>query len=239
MTKPEKSQLLWELEIHLKPEVYQYQHQYNSSFIINVMATIHKIWVISLTKFEDLISAFVSFTLVYHQFVHVLRWTIHEGQWEKVAFWDSSNWAQLPWTRDTSVQTNGDILVFECQQASSGKVDLVPCGCKYICYSTVPNCHWTAGCLAMHHVSWWWRTCAYSPPVTNGRSWSSYTQAYFEHTWGRAQCMCHHIWWHQCHCCYAILHAHLSTAWLNRAVGESWCGRYHMICSPSYLVSVP
>ncbi len=68
MTKPEKSQFLQELETHLKPWLDQYQHQNNSSFIIDVMATIRKIRVIGLTKFEDLIATFVSFTTVYHQF---------------------------------------------------------------------------------------------------------------------------------------------------------------------------
>ena len=68
MTKPDKSQLVKELEMWLKPEDYKYEHQQNSSFIIDVMSTVRKIRTAGLSKFQDLLLAFMAFSNVFHQF---------------------------------------------------------------------------------------------------------------------------------------------------------------------------
>ena len=68
MTSPAKSQLLKELETHLKPEDYAYRHGRNSSFIIDIMANVRKVCVTGLSNFQDLVSVFVSLCEVYHQY---------------------------------------------------------------------------------------------------------------------------------------------------------------------------
>ena len=57
MTKTDKSQLLNELETHLKHDDYTYEHQMESAFVIDVMANIRKIRMIGLCSFQDFISA--------------------------------------------------------------------------------------------------------------------------------------------------------------------------------------
>lgn len=51
MTKPAKSQLLQELETHLKPEDYDYGHQRNSLFVIDIMANVRKVCFTGLSTF--------------------------------------------------------------------------------------------------------------------------------------------------------------------------------------------
>lgn len=68
MTSPQKSQLIKELETHLKPEDYNYKHQENSSFVIDVMATVRKVNLSSHYDFQGFLSAFASSLNVYHRF---------------------------------------------------------------------------------------------------------------------------------------------------------------------------
>ena len=65
MTKPDKSQLLKELETSLKPDDYGYKHQRNSNFIIDVMANVRKVRLTRLATFQELITAFSTFTDIY------------------------------------------------------------------------------------------------------------------------------------------------------------------------------
>ena len=68
MTKPEKSQLLKELESHITQNDYCYQHTIDTSFIIDVMANIRKVRTVGHQNFEQFGSAFLSLMSVYHQF---------------------------------------------------------------------------------------------------------------------------------------------------------------------------
>lgn len=68
MTKPAKSKLLMELETHLKPEELTYSHRKDASFVVDIMATIRKVNVTKLSTFNDLLSNFMSFSAIYHQF---------------------------------------------------------------------------------------------------------------------------------------------------------------------------
>ena len=55
-----KHQLIKELETSLKPEDYSYKHKQNSSFIIDVMATVRKVILSSHYDFQGFVSAFTS-----------------------------------------------------------------------------------------------------------------------------------------------------------------------------------
>ena len=68
MTKPTKSQLVQELEIHLKPEDYSYRHSNNAAFIIDVMASVRRVNISNLYKFDDLLVTFVSSSEAYRWF---------------------------------------------------------------------------------------------------------------------------------------------------------------------------
>ena len=68
ITKPAKSQLVKELEVHLKPEDYSYSHCSNASFIMDVMANIRKVTLTKLSRFSDLLASFVSFSDAYRRF---------------------------------------------------------------------------------------------------------------------------------------------------------------------------
>ena len=68
MTKPTKSQLFQELEVHLKPEDYSYRHSNNAAFIIDVMASVRRVNISNLYKFDDLLVTFVSSSEAYRRF---------------------------------------------------------------------------------------------------------------------------------------------------------------------------
>lgn len=68
MTKPNKSVLVKEMEMHLKPEDYNYNHQRNAAFVIDVMGNIRKVQTTKMSTFDDLISGFLSLTCNYHEF---------------------------------------------------------------------------------------------------------------------------------------------------------------------------
>jgi len=68
MTKSEKSQLIKELEVRLKPLDYSYSHCSNTSFIIDVKATNQKVNLTKLSRFDDLLTSFVSNSEVYRRF---------------------------------------------------------------------------------------------------------------------------------------------------------------------------
>ena len=70
MTKPTKSQLVQELEVHLKPEDYSYRHSNNAAFIIDVMASVRRVNISNLYKFDDLLVTFVSSSEAYRRFGH-------------------------------------------------------------------------------------------------------------------------------------------------------------------------
>ena len=68
MTKPAKSQLAKELERHLKLEDYNYRHQNNAAFIIDVMANIRKVNLTKLSRFQELVASFLSSCDAYRRF---------------------------------------------------------------------------------------------------------------------------------------------------------------------------
>ena len=68
MTKPEKSQLVCELEEALKPEDYSYKHKADSAFLIDVMAAIRRVPLAGLTQFSDLLLKFAETNAVYHHY---------------------------------------------------------------------------------------------------------------------------------------------------------------------------
>ena len=68
MIKPTKSQLVQELEVHLKPEDYSYRHSNNAAFIIDVMASVRRVNISNLYKFDDLLVTFVSSSEAYRRF---------------------------------------------------------------------------------------------------------------------------------------------------------------------------
>lgn len=59
VTNSEQSQLLKELETYLKAVDNEYGYQRNSSFVIDIMATICKVCATCLFNSQDLLSAFV------------------------------------------------------------------------------------------------------------------------------------------------------------------------------------
>ena len=68
MTKPDKSQLIHELEETLKLDEYCYQHKATSAFLIDVMATICRVPLSGLTSFSDLLSKFAEMNDMYHHY---------------------------------------------------------------------------------------------------------------------------------------------------------------------------
>ncbi|KAG1701651.1 hypothetical protein GQR58_004686 [Nymphon striatum] len=68
MTKPEKSQLIRELEDKLVSDDYSYHHKPESAFIIDVMATVRRVPLIGRTHFSDLLLQLTHITDVYHRY---------------------------------------------------------------------------------------------------------------------------------------------------------------------------
>ncbi|KAG1714049.1 hypothetical protein GQR58_001880 [Nymphon striatum] len=68
MTKPEKSQLIHELEDKLVSDDYSYHHKPESAFIIDVMATFRRVPLIGRTHFSDLLLQLTHITDVYHRY---------------------------------------------------------------------------------------------------------------------------------------------------------------------------
>ena len=68
MTSTDKSQLLRELETNLTTGDYNYAHQRNSSFIIDVMSVVRKLRVTGLSTFHDFLHAFGSSLDAYRHF---------------------------------------------------------------------------------------------------------------------------------------------------------------------------
>ncbi|KAG1677702.1 hypothetical protein GQR58_013762 [Nymphon striatum] len=67
-TKPEKSQLIRELEDKLVSDDYSYHHKPESAFIIDVMATVRRVPLIGRTHFSDLLLQLTHITDVYHRY---------------------------------------------------------------------------------------------------------------------------------------------------------------------------
>ena len=68
MTKPEKSQLICELEDKLKSDDYSYRRKPESAFIIDVMAAVRRLPLGGLTNFSNLLSQLTKTTDVYHKY---------------------------------------------------------------------------------------------------------------------------------------------------------------------------
>ncbi|KAG1651194.1 hypothetical protein GQR58_027383 [Nymphon striatum] len=68
ITKPEKSQLICELEDKLVSDDYSYHHKPESAFIIDVMATFRRVPLIGRTHFSDLLLQLTHITDVYHRY---------------------------------------------------------------------------------------------------------------------------------------------------------------------------
>ncbi|KAG1674175.1 FAD-dependent oxidoreductase domain-containing protein 2 [Nymphon striatum] len=68
MTKPEKSQLIRELEDKLVSDDYSYHHKPESAFIIDVIATFRRVPLIGRTHFSDLLLQLTHITDVYHRY---------------------------------------------------------------------------------------------------------------------------------------------------------------------------
>ena len=68
MTKPEKSQLIRELEDKLKSDDYLYRRKPESAFIIDVMAAVRRLPLVGLTNFSNLLSQLTKTTDVYHKY---------------------------------------------------------------------------------------------------------------------------------------------------------------------------
>ena len=68
MTKPDKSQLLKELEKHLSPRDCDYERKVGSVFIFDVMAAIRRMNMSKLSNFGDLLNNFMASDKSYHQF---------------------------------------------------------------------------------------------------------------------------------------------------------------------------
>ncbi|KAG1650372.1 putative uncharacterized transposon-derived protein F52C9.6 [Nymphon striatum] len=68
MTKPEKSQLIRELEDKLVSDDYSYHHKPESAFIIDVMATVRRVPLIGRTHFSDLLLQLTHIIDVYHRY---------------------------------------------------------------------------------------------------------------------------------------------------------------------------
>ena len=68
MTKPEKSQLVRELEEQVKPDEYSYHHKAASAFLIDVMAAVSRVPLSGLSNFSDLLSKFAEINEAYHHY---------------------------------------------------------------------------------------------------------------------------------------------------------------------------
>ena len=68
MTKPEKSQLIRELEDKLKSDDYSYRHKPESAFLIDIMAAVRRVPLTGHSNFSDLLSKFTQMTDVYHNY---------------------------------------------------------------------------------------------------------------------------------------------------------------------------
>ena len=68
MTKPEKSQLIRELENCLTSNDYVYQHKLESAFLIDVMATVRRVPVSRISHFNDLLAKLTQMTSAYHSY---------------------------------------------------------------------------------------------------------------------------------------------------------------------------
>ena len=68
MTKPEKSQLVRELEEQLKPDEYSYHHKAASALLIDVMAAVRRVPLSWLSNFSDLLSKFTEINDFYHHY---------------------------------------------------------------------------------------------------------------------------------------------------------------------------
>jgi len=68
MTKPDKSELIRVLEEILESGDYSYHHQPGSAFLIDVMATVHRLHLVGLTDFSALLTKFTDMTDIYHTY---------------------------------------------------------------------------------------------------------------------------------------------------------------------------
>ena len=68
MTKPEKSQLIRELQEKLCSDDYSYTHKPESAFVIDVMAAVRRLPLSGLADFSDLLSQLTQITDVYHRY---------------------------------------------------------------------------------------------------------------------------------------------------------------------------
>ena len=68
MTKPEKSQLVRELEEQLKPDEYSYHHEATSAFLMDVIAAVRRVPLSGLSNFSDLVSKFTEINDLYHHY---------------------------------------------------------------------------------------------------------------------------------------------------------------------------
>ena len=68
MTKPEKSQLIQEFEGCLNSNDYSYHHKHESAFLIDVMATVHKVPLSGISNFSDLVAMLTQMMSVYHSY---------------------------------------------------------------------------------------------------------------------------------------------------------------------------
>ena len=68
MTKPEKSELIRALEETLESGDYSYHHQPGSAFLIDIMATVHRVSLVGLSDFSALLTKFTEMTDIYHTY---------------------------------------------------------------------------------------------------------------------------------------------------------------------------
>ena len=68
MTKPDKSQLITELETSLTPSDYKYNHTEKMCFVVDAMANIRKVRIVGLPTFHSFASSFSKMMAVYHRF---------------------------------------------------------------------------------------------------------------------------------------------------------------------------
>jgi len=69
-TKPEKSELIRLLEEKLESVDYSYHHQPVSAFLIDVMATVHRVPLVGLTDFSALLTKITEMTDIFHTYGH-------------------------------------------------------------------------------------------------------------------------------------------------------------------------
>ena len=68
MTKPDKSQLIRELEDKLKLDDYSYNHKQESAFVIDVVAAVCRLPLSGHTDFSNLLSQFTKISDVYNRY---------------------------------------------------------------------------------------------------------------------------------------------------------------------------